>query len=139
MTDESQQNKTVVTRFNKEFIEQGKTELFEDLVADNLINHSAAPGMPNGPESMFGFLQNVLRKGFPDLSVEILDQLADADRVATRKEFHGTHLGDFMGIPPTGKKVTIKVIDIIRLHKGKYAEHWGSSNIMEVIGQLREK
>jgi predicted ester cyclase len=85
---------------------------------------------------MIHFLQNILRTGFPDLSVEILDQVAEGDLVTTRKAIHATHSGDFMGIPPTGKKVIINVIDIIRLREGKYVEHWGMSNIPEVIAQL---
>jgi steroid delta-isomerase-like uncharacterized protein len=139
MTDVRQQNKAVVVRFNKEFIEQGKMGVFRDLVADDLVNHSAMPGMPNGPESMIAFLHGVLRKGFPDLKVEILDQVAENDKVSTRKEFKATHLGEFMGIPATGKQVTIKVTDIIKLRNGKYIEHWGLSNLAEVLQQLGEK
>jgi len=47
--------------------------------------------------------------------------------VSTRKALHATHTGEFMGIPPTNKKVTIQVIDMIRVHNGKYAEHWASA------------
>jgi predicted ester cyclase len=68
--------------------------------------------------------------------VEILDQVAEGDKVTTRKTFRGTHTDDFMGIPPSHKKVAINVIDIIRLKDGKYAEHWGSSNLAEVMAEL---
>ena len=132
----TEQNKQLVIRFNKEYIEQGNRNSFEELVAEDVVNHSAPPGSSKGPDGMIHFLQNVLRTGFPDLSVEILDQVAEGDLVTTRKAIHATHSGDFMGIPPTGKKVIINVIDMIRLRQGKYVEHWGMSNLSDVIAQL---
>jgi len=109
---------------------------FGELVDNQFINHSAAEGMSKGPDGMIYFLQNVLKTGFPDLKVEILDQIAEGDKVTTRKVFHATHSGEFMGLPPTQKKVTIKVVDIIRLKDGKYIEHWGMSNLVEIVNEL---
>ncbi|RYU97459.1 ester cyclase [Emticicia agri] len=133
-----EQNKAVVLRFNKEFIEQGNMETFKELVADNVINHSAPAGTPNGPESMIYFLQNILRTGFPDLKVEILEQVAERDLVTTRKQIKATHTGEIMGIAASGKTVAINIIDIIRLRNGKYAEHWGASNFSEIIDQIEQ-
>ena len=136
MQTTTDQNKALVTRFNKEFIEQGNINSFKELVNDNVINHAAPAGSPNGAESMRYFLLEVLRKGFPDIKVEILDQVAEADKVTTRKILHATHTGDFMGIPASNKKVVIHVIDIIRLKNGKYAEHWGISNLSDIITEI---
>ena len=116
-----EQNKAIVVRFNKECIEQGNTNSFKELLADNVINHSAPKGMPNGQESFYFFLVEVLRKGFPDLKVEILEQTAERDLVTTRKQITATHAGEIFGIRPNGKKVVIDIIDIIRLENGKYA------------------
>jgi predicted ester cyclase len=138
MNTVTEKNKAIVVRFNKEFIEQGKLEVFKDLVADDLFNHTAPPGASNGPDGMVYFLQHVLRAGFPDITVDILDQIAEGDKVTTRKVFHGTHTGNFMGIAATNNKVDIHVIDIIRLRDGKYVEHWGMSNLAEVAGFLKE-
>jgi steroid delta-isomerase-like uncharacterized protein len=132
----SEQNKAIVTRFNVEFIEQGNMSTFKELIADDVVNHSAPAGFPNGPESFIFFLNTVLRKGFPDLQVEILDQLAEGDKVTTRKCFRATHTGTFMGIPASNKKVIIHVIDIIRLRDGKYIEHWGMSNLADIIKEI---
>ena len=136
MQSATEQNKRAVIRFNKEYIERGSRKSFEELVAHDVINHSAPPGSSKGPDGMIFFLENILRTGFPDLTVEILEQVAEGDLVTTRKAIHATHAGHFMGVPPTGKKVVIKVIDMIRLKDGKYVEHWGLSNIPEVIAQL---
>lgn len=133
-----EQNKAIVRRFNTAVIEQGSLEAFHELVSPDVINHAAPEGAPNGAESMVHFLLHMLRTGFPDVRVEILDQIAEGDRVTTRKVLHGTHTGVFLGVQPSHKKVAIQVIDIIRLSDGKYVEHWGISNIPEVIGALSQ-
>ncbi len=132
----TEQNKAIVTRFNKECIEQGLTESFAELLANDVVNHSAPAGMPNGAESFHFFLNEVLRKGFPDLKVEILKQVAEDDLVTTRKKISATHTGDIFGIAPSNKKVEINIIDIIRLKDGKYAEHWGQSNFSDVLKEI---
>ena len=132
----TEQNKQIVVRFNKECIEQGILQSFEDLLSEQVINHSAPPGMPNGKESFFYFLNSILRKGFPNLKVEIVEQLAERDLVTTRKKINATHTGEIFGIPPSNKEVEINVIDIIRLKDGKYVEHWGQSNFFEVLKMI---
>ncbi|MBS1605436.1 MAG: ester cyclase [Bacteroidetes bacterium] len=136
MSYSTEQNKEIVRRFNKECIEQGLAASFEELLADDVVNHAAAPGRPNGKESFSLFLNGVLREGFPDCKVEILDQVAENDLVSTRKKITGTHTGEIMGIAPTNKSVVINVIDIIRLKDGKYKEHWGQTDFHEVIRSL---
>ena len=81
----------------------------------------------------------MLRAGFPDIRVDILEQVAEGDLVTTRKVFHATHTGHMMGIHPSGKQVVINVIDIIRLKNGRYVEHWGMSNLSEVIAEISRK
>lgn len=135
----TEQNKNTVIRFNKEFIEGGNIEAFNEIIAGEVYNHSAPPGSSTGPDGMFHFLQHILRAAFPDIKVEILDQVAEGDKVSTRKVFHGTHTAGLMGIAATGKKISINVIDIIRLKDGKYVEHWGVSNFAEVISELSGK
>lgn len=130
------QNKSIVQRFNKECVEEGNMRSFSELLAADCINHAAPPGGDKGPAGMIHFLNDILRTAFPDLKVVILDQVAEGDKVVSRKEIRGTHAGVFMGIAATHKKVLIKVIDIIRVQDGKYAEHWGMSNIPEIIAEL---
>ena len=138
MATVTEQNKAIVTRFNHEFIVKGNENVFHELVADDLVNHSAPAGTPNGPDSMFYFIRQILCTGFPDIQVIIHDQVAEGDKVTTRKTFHATHTGEFMGIPASGKRVAIEVIDIIRMRDGKYVEHWGQSNLGEVRQLISE-
>jgi predicted ester cyclase len=62
--------------------------------------------------------------------------LAERDRVVTRKTFHGTHQGEFMGILATGRAVTFDVIDIVRYQDGRLAEHWNVVDQLELMRQL---
>jgi predicted ester cyclase len=132
----TEQNKAIVKRFNKECIEQGSMASLKELLATDVINHSTAEGMPKGFESFNHFLNEVLQNGFSGLEVEICDQVAEGDLVATRKVIRGTHTGNLFGIAPTHKHVEIRVIDLIRLKDGLYAEHWGQSNFSEILAQL---
>ena len=134
----TEKNKQIVVRFNKECIEQGKQTSFEELLANHVINHSAPTGMPNGKESFGFFINHVLRKGFSGLQVEILDQIAENDLFTTRKKIKGVHTNEIFGIPPSQKKVEINVIDIIRIQNGQYVEHWGQSNFEEVLKQISQ-
>jgi steroid delta-isomerase-like uncharacterized protein len=136
MQSTTQENKQAVLRFNKEFLEQGNMQSFQELVSADVVNHVAPPGTPAGPESMRYFIIEVLRKGFPDIRVEIFDQIAEGDKVTTRKVLHATHTGTFMGIPPSNKKVAIHVIDIIKLKDGKYTDHWGMSNLTDIVKEI---
>jgi predicted ester cyclase len=79
-----------------------------------------------------------LRPAFPDLKVVIYDQIAEGDKVTTRKAILGTHLGTIMGVAPTERKVKIDVIDIVRVKDGKYLEHWGINNLYKVVEELKK-
>jgi predicted ester cyclase len=132
-----QRNKEVVLRFNRDFIEKGDLAAFQEIMAPDFVNRTAAPGMSPGSDGMFLTLNQVLRPAFPDLRVEIHDQIAEGDKVTTRKTIHGTHLGALQGIAPTGRSIAIEVIDIVRLCDGRYTEHWGINTLPVVIAQLR--
>ncbi len=73
----------------------------------------------------------MLQAAFPDIESVIHDQIAEGDMVVTRKTFRGTHVGDFMGIPATGKPVVIDAIDILRIADGQLAEHW---TLVDMLG-----
>ncbi|MBX5226277.1 MULTISPECIES: ester cyclase [unclassified Rhizobium] len=130
------ENKEVVRRFNVEVIQDGSEAAFKALMAPDFINHAAPEGMANGPQSMWNTFQNVLRPALSNMKVTIHDQIAEGDKVTTRKTISGTHSGPLMGIQPTGRDVAIDVIDIVRVEDGKYAEHWGLNTFSTVLATL---
>jgi len=133
-----QVNKAAVVRFNKEVIEQGDEGAFGDLMAPDFVNRTAPPGAPPGAAGMWMTFTQVLRPAFPDLRVVIHDQIAEGDKVTTRKTIHGTHRGELLGIPATNQRVAIEVIDIVRLENGRYVEHWGVNTLATVLASLLE-
>lgn len=130
------QNKVLVTRVNKEFIEGGQVDTVYEIFAPEFINHTAPPGSPQGPEAVIYFFNHFLKPAFPDLRVEIHDMVAEGDKVTTRKSFHATHQGEFLGVPPTRKTVVMDVIDIIQLRDGKYVAHWGILDMQNLMAQI---
>lgn len=136
MKNQSELNKTIVQKFNKECIEIANKSSFDQLLSEQVINHSAPPNAPNGKASFDFFINNILHKGFSDLKVEILDQIAEGDLVATRKKIKGKHTGEIFGIVASQKEVEINIIDIIRLNNGQYVEHWGQSNFTDVLNEI---
>lgn len=131
-------NKSIVRRFNKEVIEQGNIESFQELMDDHFINHSAPSGADNGPSGMIYTFNHILRPAMPDLQVTIYEQIAEGDLVTTRKNISGTQTGELMGIKATGQRISIDVIDIVKVKNGKYAEHWGLNTLPSVLAQLKE-
>jgi predicted ester cyclase len=81
----------------------------------------------------------VLKKAFGNLRVEILNQVAEGDLVFTHKAFHARHVGEFMGVPATGKDITMLIMDIIRLKDGLYTEHWAIRDVPHLMNQLNSK
>ena len=131
-------NKEVVRRFNREVIQEGCRPAFDELMAEGFINRSAQEGAPNGSEGMWHTFQNILRPALSDLRVTIHDQVAEGDKVTTRKTISGVHEGSLFGIAPTHRSVSIEVIDVVRIENGRYVEHWGLNTLPLVLANLRQ-
>src|ERR1051325_5525305 len=106
----------------------GDERIAEELLAADFVDHTPFPGFGSTRDDVKR-LFSMLREAFPDLRAEIVEQFASGDMVGTRKTFHGTHRGVFMGIPATGKTVAIRVMDIVRVKNDKLSEHW---NVVDV-------
>lgn len=130
-------NKDIVRRFNHQVIENCNQHEFEMLVAQDFINHSAAAGQDTGREGLWHTFHNVLHSGLSSLQVEVLDQVAEDDKVTTRKRILGCHSGALLGISATGRAVSIDVIDIVRIRNGQYVEHWGINSLSSLLAALR--
>lgn len=128
-------NKAVVRRFNEEFISRGEETAADELLAEDIVDHNAMPGMAAGRQGVKQFFA-WLKTAFPDLRVTIYDQTAEGEKVVTRKMFQATHQGEFAGILPTNKDVTIHLTDIVRVVEGKIVEHWVVIDQLGLLQQL---
>jgi predicted ester cyclase len=131
----TEQNRALVCRFVEEGIIKADMAIFDELVAEDVLDHYAPPGSPGGRE---GWKQNRLRfkAAFPDGRWEIADIVADGDLVAVRAPFSGIHQGEFFGIPATGRRVAIGSIHMCRVANGRIVEHWGNSDDLGMLRQL---
>lgn len=134
----TEQNKTNFKRLYEEVFNQGNFDVADELIGTNVVEHQRQPGVtPDaaGPE-LVKQIARFFRSAFPDLHIAVDDLIAEGERVAARVTIAGTHQGEMLGIPPTGKRVEISSIDIIRFEDGKAAEHWGETDIMSMMQQL---
>ena len=131
----AEENKALVRRFVNEVQSRGNIDTIDELCSPEFVNHSAPPGVPSNCEGVKQ-VTAMFRQAFPDSYSTIEVMIAEGDKVATRKTFHGTHQGKFMGIPPTGRQVSIALIDIVRVADGKVMEHWSTGDSLGMMQQL---
>ena len=105
----------------------------EKLVHPNVIEHQF--GRPSGVESLKTSIQS-LAKGFPDRKYTLERYSIDGDIVWVHYLFTGTQLGEFAGFEPTGNKVAIQVMDIVKIHAGQIIEHWGIPDRFALLSQI---
>jgi steroid delta-isomerase-like uncharacterized protein len=122
-------------RFNDEVMSQGKLEVIDELVADDFVEHQEMPGMPTGREGLRAAMA-MFRGAFPDLKVETLAVVTEGDELWVHSLATGTHQGELMGIPATGKMVSFAMMDRVRVRDGKAVEHWGVSDNLGMMTQL---
>ncbi|HYY87259.1 MAG TPA: ester cyclase [Chloroflexota bacterium] len=128
------ENKALARRLYEEFSAGNLTKL-DQFLAPNVVNHNPAPGEKPGIEGARQIL-GMFRAAFPDMRFTVEDQLAEGDKVATRLTVRGTHKGEAWGTPPTGKQVTVTLIDILRITNGKVTERWGNQDDLGLMQQI---
>ena len=137
MTAES--NKKLSRRFLEEAFTRGNMNVIDEIYAANHTNHGpgALPTLPDGPEGMRQ-LVSFYRKAFPDTKFHIDEQVSEGDRVVTRWTATGTQSGEMqgMGIPVTGRPVTVTGVTVDRFANGKIVESWGIFDQMGMMQQL---
>ena len=131
----TEQNKALVRRFNEEVIDQGNMSLIDKLFAPDYVAHPTPPGIPPGREG-FKLVCAMYFSAFSDIKTTIHDMIAEGDMVAARWTHNCTHKGEFMGIPPTGKSISIEETCFLRIAAGKIAEYWGQMDNMGMMQQL---
>ncbi|MBI2906599.1 MAG: ester cyclase [Chloroflexi bacterium] len=130
-----EQNKALYRRWVEEILKKKDLGAIEQFVSPTLVDHDAPPGFPQGLEGVRQLLSAYL-VAFPDLDATIEDLIAEGDKVVARVTYSGTHKGDFMGIAPTGKRITTKGIEIVRITGDKVVEHWESFDMLGMMQQL---
>ena len=129
------QNEAIVRRAVAAF-NRGDLDAVDELFAEDYVDHDRyRSGLPPGPAGVKQAWQ-MFRCAFPDLQATIADLVAEGDRVAVRGVIRGTHGGELMGIPATGRQVTVTLIDVNRIADGRLVERWAEADTFGLLGQL---
>jgi steroid delta-isomerase-like uncharacterized protein len=131
----AQDNKNVVRRVFEDAFNKNDLTVLDELVTPRVVYHNAPPGLASGIEG-YRQLLTMWRTAFPDAHVTIEDMIGEADKVVTRFTGRGTHKGDFMGIAPTGKRVEVTAITVMRLEGGKVTDEWEQVDMLGIMQQL---
>jgi predicted ester cyclase len=117
-----------------ELLNAGDVEAIGDLVTASYVEHDPLPGQGSGREGVVDRFSMIVRGLAPRFTVE--DVVAEGDKVVVRWTNAGTHVGDFLGAPPTGRSFTIGGIDVYRVDGELLAEHWHQLDQLSMLGQL---
>lgn len=127
---------SVVRKNTEEVQGKGNYEVFDQLFSKDFIDHTPQPGGFSADREGAKALYKKLREAFPDFHADIHWQTTDGVKVTTFKTYHGTHLGSFWGMEPTGKKIQFETVDVMSVHEGKITEHWGVANLFSLAQQF---
>jgi predicted ester cyclase len=127
-------NRQLVRRFYTEVVGGRDYSNLNSFVATDYLDHNA-PDDGRGPEVVRAHLE-AIRMTLPDFTIQIEDIFAEGEYVITRVTGRGTHLGEWMGIEPTGREVRLKGINIDRVERGRIAEHWGEADTIGMLVQM---
>ena len=131
-----EKNKKITRRFYDEVLIAGNLGVIDELVADNYREHEELPGVEPNKNGLKDWVK-MTRNAFPDFKVEILDIVAEDDKVVVMGKMKGTHQGEFMGKKGTGRKLDLPFVDVILMKNGKAIEHWGYSDNLKMMEQLQ--
>ena len=137
-SDLTEKNISLVKGLFEEVWNKGNLNLLNDFLAPDFVDYDRLPNAPDGREGYMAGV-NMIRAAFPDINFSIDQVLSEDNRIALRLTGTGTHQGDFLGISPTGKRISLGSMTFIHIRNGKIAERWGISDIPRVMQQLQEK
>ena len=130
----AEENKAIARRAY-DAINRNDLDALEEMVDSDITDHDPAPGQGPGLEGVKQYFSS-LHAAFPDVHMDVEDMIAEGEKVVARVSVSGTHEEEFLGIEPTGNRVTIKGIDILCITDGKVVEHWGNFDDLGMLQQL---
>jgi steroid delta-isomerase-like uncharacterized protein len=130
----TENNKLLVRRLYDEVLNQQRADSVAELATPDYVEHDPVPGQGEGLAGLTDRIRLLTSAFAPRFEIE--DLVAEGDRVVVRWTHTGTHIGDFAGIPPTGRSFQIAGIDIYRIESGRLAEHWHVIDELRLLQQI---
>jgi steroid delta-isomerase-like uncharacterized protein len=131
----TEQNKALAKRWGDEIWGKGNLAVVDELFAPNFVFHYPATEVTPNREG-YKKIVTEWRAPLADIEGTTEDTIAEGDKVVVRWTWSGTHKGDYMGIAPTGKRMTLTGICILRIAGGKIVEEWGEMDMLGMMQQL---
>ena len=128
-------HKKTAQRFYDEVASGGDLDLIDEILDDAFVEHEELPGMPPTRDGVRATFQ-MLRAAFPDLAMSVRDMVQEGDKLAVRARMSGTHEGEFMGMPGSGKTCDIEVFDLLEFSGDRLVAHWGVMDQAAMMEQL---
>ena len=127
----------LIERLHTELFSSGDLATIDRFFAPDVISHDMPPGFPQGIEGVRMFF-SAFREGMPDVRVRIDEIVVEDDRAAVATMIEGTHTGALMGIEPTGRRISVRGIDMVRVADGRIVEHRGLTDTVGLLRQLSQ-
>jgi steroid delta-isomerase-like uncharacterized protein len=135
-TDRGTYNKQLVQAFIQDLFTRGDLDAVERCLDPAFVNHDAPfPGAPQGPDGM-RVAAETFRRACPDWHSDLDQLVAEGDVVVERFTARGTHQGELMGVPPTGRTIELQGINVFRIEGDKIVERWGRLDQLGLARQL---
>lgn len=135
-TDQIDQNKQLVQAFIQELFTKGDLSAVDRYLAPDFVNHDRPfPGLPDGAEGVRQAAA-MMRQALPDWHSDLEQLIAEGDTVVEVFTASGTHHGELMGVPGTGKSLTLRGINVFRINDDKIVERWGRLDHLDLLQQL---
>lgn len=127
-------NKTLVQRWFSEVWNEGRADAIDEMLADDAVVHGLGADL-HGPAE-FKHFHSAYRNAYPDVAIHIDGLVAEGDMVAVRWSAIGTHRGDGLGFPATGRRAQFTGMVFVRIKEGKLVEGWNNFDQLGMLQQL---
>jgi steroid delta-isomerase-like uncharacterized protein len=131
----SDRNKELLQKFYDEVVNGGNVDLIDEMLSDDFEEHEDFPGIGPGRDGVKQFF-TMFRGAFPDVTMTPDHIVAEGDIAVGNVRMRGTHQGEFMGVPPTGKQIDVRAIDVVQFRDRIATAHWGVTDAMTMMQQL---
>jgi len=131
----TEENKALLRRYIKEVWDKQNPAAVDEFLAPDYKRHRSPTIEPLTRDDQKQLLTK-FRAAFPDIQLTVEEIIAEDDRVAFRSTIRATHQNEFLGIAPTGKKVTVGLVDVIHIENGKFVEQWCGADLLDFVQQV---
>jgi predicted ester cyclase len=128
----------LVRRLHAELLASRDLDRLPEFFAAGFVSHHMPPGLPQGIDGVRAFFE-IFLAGLSDIEVSVDELVAAGDRVAVATTTSGTHTGELFGVAPTGRRIAVAGVDIVRVENGLIVEHRGLTDTLGLLRALHER